>query len=106
MRIVLQIAAPRAPGPPCATVCESRARSNFPETVKCDGARHMGGTVWYQREGEGARDARIDIVLEIAAPRAPGPPCATVSEIGILLPSNQRKHRTLHIQKDVLPYPL
>jgi len=24
-------------------------------------------------------------------------------EIGILLPNNQRQHRTLHIQKDVLP---
>ena len=27
-----------------------------------------------------------------------------VKEIGILLPNNQRQHRTLHIQKDVLPY--
>ena len=27
-------------------------------------------------------------------------------EIGILLPNNQRQHRTLHIQKDVLPYVL
>ena len=27
-------------------------------------------------------------------------------EIGMLLPNNQRQHRTLHIQKDVLPYPL
>jgi len=25
-------------------------------------------------------------------------------EIDILLPNNQRQHRTLHIQKDVLPY--
>ena len=25
-------------------------------------------------------------------------------EIGILLPNNQRQHRTLHILKDVLPY--
>ena len=25
-------------------------------------------------------------------------------EIGILMPNNQRQHRTLHIQKDVLPY--
>ena len=25
-----------------------------------------------------------------------------MSEIGILLPNNQRQHRTLHIQKDVL----
>ena len=25
-------------------------------------------------------------------------------EIGILLPDNQRQHRTLHIQEDVLPY--
>jgi len=25
-------------------------------------------------------------------------------EIGILLLNNQRQHRTLHIQKDVLPY--
>ena len=29
---------------------------------------------------------------------------AEVPEIGILLPNNQRQHRTLHIQKDVLPY--
>jgi len=29
-----------------------------------------------------------------------------VREIGILLPNNQRQHRTLHIQKDVLPYAL
>ena len=27
-------------------------------------------------------------------------------EIGILLPNNQRQHRTVHIQKDVLPYAL
>ena len=27
-------------------------------------------------------------------------------EIGILLPNNQRQHRTWHIQKDVLPYEL
>ena len=27
-------------------------------------------------------------------------------EIGILLPNNRRRHRTLHIQKDVLPYVL
>ena len=27
-------------------------------------------------------------------------------EIGVLLPSSQRQHRTLHIQKDVLPYAL
>ena len=27
-------------------------------------------------------------------------------EIGILLPNNQRQHRTLYIQKDVLPYAL
>jgi len=31
------------------------------------------------------------------------PPCG---EIVILLPTNQRQHRTLHIQKDVLPYAL
>ena len=29
-----------------------------------------------------------------------------LSEIGNLLPNNQRQHRTLHIQKDVLPYAL
>ena len=29
---------------------------------------------------------------------------AQVSEIGILLPNNQRHHRALHIQQDVLPY--
>jgi len=27
-------------------------------------------------------------------------------DIGILLPNNQRQHRTLHIQEDVLPYAL
>ena len=29
-----------------------------------------------------------------------------VSEIGIILPNNQRQHRTMHIQKDVPPYAL
>ena len=29
-----------------------------------------------------------------------------LKEIGILWPNNQRQHRTLHIQKDVLPYAL
>ena len=29
---------------------------------------------------------------------------ASLLEIGILFPNNQRQHRTLHIQKDVLPY--
>jgi hypothetical protein len=29
----------------------------------------------------------------------PIPPC----KVGILLPDNQRQHRTLHIQKGVLP---
>ena len=27
-------------------------------------------------------------------------------EIGILLPNDQRQHRTLHIQEDVMPYAL
>ena len=27
-------------------------------------------------------------------------------EVGILLPKNQRQHRTLHIQENVLPYAL
>ena len=27
-----------------------------------------------------------------------------IRENGIVLPNNQRQHRTLHIQKDVLPY--
>jgi hypothetical protein len=27
-----------------------------------------------------------------------------VKEIGIFLPNNQRQHRTLHIQMNVLPY--
>ena len=31
-------------------------------------------------------------------------PHLPISFIGILLPKNQRQHRTLHIQKDVLPY--
>ena len=31
---------------------------------------------------------------------------APYREIGILLPNNRRQHRTLHIQKDVLPYAL
>ena len=31
-------------------------------------------------------------------------PCSR--EIGILLPNNQRQHRTLQIQEDVLPYAL
>jgi len=28
------------------------------------------------------------------------------TEVGILLPNNQRQHRSLHIQKDVLTYAL
>jgi len=28
------------------------------------------------------------------------------SEIDIILPNNQRQHRSLHIQKDMLPYAL
>jgi len=27
-------------------------------------------------------------------------------EVGILLPNNQHQHRTMHIQKDMLPYAL
>ena len=30
--------------------------------------------------------------------------CFQAREIGILLANNQRQHRTLHIQKDALPY--
>ena len=37
-------------------------------------------------------------------PKSAPPP--TSRDIGILLPNNQRQHRTLHIQKDVLPYAL
>ena len=33
-------------------------------------------------------------------------PLKKQSESGILLPNNQRQHRTLHTQKDVLPYAL
>ena len=36
----------------------------------------------------------------------PTPPSKSLGEIGILLPNNQRQHRTLHIQKDVLSYAL
>ena len=31
-------------------------------------------------------------------------PTPAATEIGILVPSNQRQHRTLHMRKDVLPY--
>ena len=31
-------------------------------------------------------------------------PNSRIEEIGILLPKNQRQHRTLHIQEDMLPY--
>ena len=30
----------------------------------------------------------------------------SLEELGILLPNNQRQHRTWHVQKDVLPYAL
>ena len=33
-------------------------------------------------------------------------PFGEYTEIGILLPNNKRQHRTLHIQKDVLPHAL
>jgi hypothetical protein len=29
-----------------------------------------------------------------------------IEEIGILLPNSQRQHRTMHIQKELLPYAL
>ena len=32
--------------------------------------------------------------------------CSASREIGILLPNNQRQHRTLYPQEDVLPYAL
>ena len=43
-----------------------------------------------------------------ACPNRTGEVCPnrTGDLIGILLPNNQRQHRTLHIQKDVLPYAL
>jgi len=46
-----------------------------------------------------------------AAGEASGSRCIQCSceggrKIGVLLPNNQRQHRTLHIQKDVLPYAL
>jgi len=45
--------------------------------------------------------------LIIVGQRAPGiPDGGRCAEIGVLLPNNQRQHRTLHIQKDVLPYAL
>ena len=39
---------------------------------------------------------------------APAPPTlpAPAQRFGILFPNNQRQHRTLHIQEDVLPYAL
>ena len=40
----------------------------------------------------------------MGAPPSPALPCHP--EIGILLPNNQRQHRILRIQKDVLPYAL
>ena len=35
--------------------------------------------------------------------RLPRPETRAVREIGVVLPNNQRQHRTLRIQKDVLP---
>ena len=60
---------------------------------------------------------RDDLVVRPRAMGVCGTPCRTARgtlcsactvhpshrEIGILLPNNQRQHRTLHIQKDVLP---
>ena len=37
---------------------------------------------------------------------ASSPQHISVKWIGMFLPNNQRHHRTLHIQKDVLPYVL
>jgi len=39
-------------------------------------------------------------------PNVCGSSCLTGREIGILLPNNQRQHRTLRIQKNVPPYAL
>ena len=47
--------------------------------------------------------------MRCAAPSAPASAIIArtdLPEIGISLPNNQRQHRTLHIQKDVLPYAL
>jgi hypothetical protein len=49
-------------------------------------ARVLKASTW-QRQGPSAK-------LTLIAAR----------EIGIMLPNKQRQHRTLHIQKDVLPY--
>ena len=38
--------------------------------------------------------------MDSARPHEPSP----CGEIGMLLLNNQRQHRTLHFQKDVLPY--
>jgi len=44
--------------------------------------------------------------LETAAELLLGLTTCPLKEIGILLPNNQRQHRTLHIQKGMLPYAL
>ena len=42
----------------------------------------------------------------VSAVESESPPATCDREISILLPNNQRQHRTLHDQKDVLPYAL
>ena len=48
----------------------------------------------------------LDTYHSNAVAAGPKRPTRCCREIGILLPNNQRQHRTLNIQKDVLPYAL
>ena len=59
----------------------------------------------------GGVGGRIDASTRCSAASASVSELATSAatfrrEIGMLLPKNQRQHRTLHIQQDVLPYAL
>ena len=57
-----------------------------------------------RRRPRQTREARDFRGVGGPAPAEKGKPPRNPGEIGILLPNNQRQHRTLHIRKDVLPY--
>ena len=48
----------------------------------------------------------VSVCMAAAMPSIYSLPPYGLAEIQMLLPNNQRQHRTLHIQKDVLPYSL
>ena len=93
-----------------------RTRPVSPPTVQVKSNSGRGT----ERDAKGAREGGGGATdAGSAAGTSPEPPFSLLNllsvtptavveegETGVLLPNNQRQHRTLHIQKDVLPYAL